>query len=63
MPPITLTFQFETETKGAVRYIELDHHGAPIKRTTEAIVGRLYLRKTTFQGNWPAALRVTIELV
>lgn len=53
-----LRFEFEKETKGAVRYQEVD---APGKPAFAAKVGSLYMRKTALPGSIPQALNVTIK--
>lgn len=54
----TLTFKFEKETKGAVRYTE-----AGVDQFAEPTVGTLYVRKSSFKelGRIPQELTVTIE--
>lgn len=59
----TVTLVFEKETKGAVRYQEIDANGQPVDYSTGHIV-TLYVRKSAFAaagGKAPAAIRVTIE--
>lgn len=46
-----LDFEFEKETKGAVRYRELKTF----------VVGTLYIRKDALDGGKPEKLKVTIE--
>jgi hypothetical protein len=50
------TFKLEKETKGALRYIELDANGAP----TIELMGTLYVRKSAFPTK-PAMIVVTVE--
>jgi hypothetical protein len=54
-------FKLEEETKGALRYQEIDDKGEVIERT-RAKIGTLYMRKTAFERGsaWPQELRVTI---
>lgn len=50
------------ETKGALRYVELDPDGSP--RTTseaECIIGTLYLRKLMMGTDKPDEITVTVE--
>jgi hypothetical protein len=67
MTEITLKFTFKEETKGAVRYQEVDDQGTPRKGDNdEAVVGPLYLRKAALKrlngGAYPPTLiaRLTI---
>ncbi len=55
-------FKLEKETKGAVRYEEVDDKGAPIEQVW-AKIGTLYVRKTAFERGekYPESLRVTVE--
>ena len=59
---IAATFILERETKGAVRYQEVDDKDQPIEMTA-AKIGTLYIRKTAFEvgGNVPKRLIVTVE--
>jgi hypothetical protein len=50
-----VTFIFERETKGAVRYAEVQADGQD-----EPVIGSLYLRKAHLDGKVPSAVRVTI---
>lgn len=55
-----IRFKLEKETKGAVRYFEVDEHGNAAEAWAK--VGTLYVRKTAFErGNIPRELSVTIE--
>lgn len=57
-------FTLERETKGAVRYQELDALGKPIDTRTNmdaAIIGTLYIRKAALNGQIPVRIKVTIE--
>lgn len=40
-----LSFAFEKETKGAVRYHEIDKSGKVLESPDEYVVGTLYVRK------------------
>lgn len=60
----TITFTLERETKGAVRYAELDASGRVIDTRTNmdaAVVGTLYIRKAALDGQIPVRIKVTIE--
>jgi hypothetical protein len=59
---ITARFKLEKETKGAVRYQEVDDKGEPVEQIWAAI-GSLYLRKTSFGrgATYPATLKVIVE--
>lgn len=57
----TLTFALVKETKGAVRYYEVDADGNPVQMA-DAHVGTLYLRKSSLPaGRIPRAITVTIN--
>jgi hypothetical protein len=49
---INVTFKFERETKGAVRYQELNAKGEPVSGD-DAYVGTLYFRKAKLNGLKP----------
>jgi hypothetical protein len=55
-------FKLEKETKGALRYQEVDDKGEVIEQAW-AKIGTLYMRKSAFERGraWPQELRVTIE--
>lgn len=55
-----VTFSFEKETKGAVRYQETDSSGIPVKIEGGAKIGTLYVRKSALNGEMPMKLKVTI---
>ena len=61
----TLTFKLEKETKGALRYQEVEQDGLPVPTDSPAdlrIVGGLYVRKAALKGEpTPEVLRVTVE--
>jgi hypothetical protein len=61
-PVITATFLLERETKGALRYQEIDDKDQPLE-TVWAKIGTLYIRKTAFErgAEPPKRLIVTIE--
>lgn len=57
---LQLKMKLDRETKGAVRYRELDL-GGEVKQTNYYI-GTLYMRKTSFpSGNWPKDLTVQVN--
>jgi hypothetical protein len=62
MSAIAVRFKLEKETKGALRYQEVDEKGEVIEPAW-AKVGTLYLRKSAFERGaaFPQLLRVTIE--
>jgi hypothetical protein len=57
-----LRFKLEKETKGALRYQEVDDKGEVIEQAW-AKIGALYIRKSTFERGmaFPQTLRVTIS--
>ena len=59
---VEATFKFEKETKGALRYQEIDEKGQVIEQVW-AKVGTLYLRKNAFArgAKFPKNLSVTIQ--
>jgi hypothetical protein len=59
---ITAQFVLERETKGALRYQEVDEQGAPIEQVW-AKIGTLYIRKTAFERGTepPKRIAVTVE--
>src|SRR6266516_1176948 len=61
MALIHARFKFEAETKGAVRYHEMNDRGEPEQMREK--IGALYIRKTAFErgASFPQVLLVTIE--
>jgi hypothetical protein len=59
---IVVRFKFEKETKGALRYQEVDARGMVVELAW-AKVGSLYLRKSAFERGaaYPQNLTVKIE--
>ena len=55
-----IKMKFDRETKGAIRYQEVDDKGKPVEQAN-AMVGTLYTRKARWNGVWPQAILVTIE--
>lgn len=60
----TVAMMLEKETKGALRYQEIDENRQPIEQAW-AKIGTLYLRKTAFERGRkpPAMLSVSITEV
>lgn len=62
MKSFTATFTIVNQTKGAVRYGEIDDKGEIIEDFAKAHVGSLYLRKSNFNGSEPPRkLTATVE--
>jgi hypothetical protein len=63
MALIEAKFKLEQETKGAVRYREVDEKGEP--EYMSAKIGSLYLRKTAFERGavYPQSLRIIVEAI
>lgn len=58
-----LQFLFRNETKGALRYQEVDENGRPLVKDTEgATVNTLYLRKSAMGGRKPKAIAMQLVL-
>jgi hypothetical protein len=62
MSLIEARFKLEKETKGAVRYQEIDDKGEIVEQAW-AKIGTLYVRKSAFERGtaFPELLRVTVE--
>jgi hypothetical protein len=62
MAVMEVRFRLEKETKGALRYQEVDEKGEAIEQAW-AKIGTLYVRKSAFERGaaFPQALRVTVE--
>jgi len=62
MPVIEVRFKLEKETKGALRYREVDEKGE-VSEQAWAKIGTLYVRKSAFERGaaFPQTLRVTVE--
>jgi len=59
--PLTIFFAFERETKGAVRFQEVDGDENPLEIGSGAKVGTLYVRKSALPiGTIPE--RITMSL-
>lgn len=61
MAKLVVKFLLDQETKGALRYKEVDDNGTPREITEGAKIGTLYIRKTAIPGKQPPALSVTVE--
>jgi hypothetical protein len=61
---IAVRFKLEKETRGALRYQEVDENGEVIEQTW-ATIGSLYVRKSAFEraAVYPQALRVIVETI
>jgi len=59
-----IPFLLERETKGALRYQEVDDKGKPVEQAW-AKIGTLYIRKTAFERGQtpPQRLAVTVEVL
>lgn len=60
MQKIVAKFQRKNETKGAVRFEELDNKGSVID-FTDCQIGTLYIRKSALQMPFPDFITVTVE--
>ena len=54
------SFQLERETKGAVRYMEVDDKDKPIQEDFK--IGILYFRKSAFGAKIPERLTITVDV-
>lgn len=52
--------KFERETKGAVRFQEVDSNGNAVE-VVDGVIGTLYVRKTALGGKVPTTLTLTIQ--
>jgi len=60
----TLLFKLERETKGALRYQEIERDGRPVSIDSPAdvrMIGTLYVRKVAYPEETPKSLTVTVE--
>ena len=64
MPVMEVRFKLEKETKGALRYQEVDEKGELIEQAW-AKIGTLYVRKSAFERGaaFPQLLRMTVETI
>ena len=62
MAAMEVRFKLEKETKGALRYQEVDEKGEVIEQAW-AKIGTLYVRKSAFERGaaFPQTLRVTLD--
>jgi hypothetical protein len=60
---IEVHFKLEKETRGALRYVEVDEKGEVILEHASAKIGSLYMRKSAFESGaaYPQTLRVIVE--
>ena len=49
------------ETKGAIRWQEVNTQGEDLDIGVGAVVGSFYTRKSAWPNGWPKGLRVTVE--
>ena len=59
---ITARFKFANETKGALKYAEIDEAGELVDMVNSKI-GSIYLRKTVLDGNRPRFIEVEVKPV
>lgn len=59
---ITARFKLERETKGALRFVEIDGAGEPLEMVNSKI-GALYLRKSSLNGAQPKFLEVSVRAI
>jgi hypothetical protein len=57
---LTAKMVFERETKGAVRYQEVDSDGKALD-ILDSIIGTLYIRKTALNGQAPKTVTVIVS--
>jgi hypothetical protein len=59
---VSVRFKLEKETKGALRYQEVDEMGQPIEQAW-AKIGTFYIRKSAFERGqaFPQTLWVTVS--
>lgn len=56
-----VSFSLERETKGALRYQEVNDLGQPITQPDHYMIGTLYVRKHVFRGERPKFLNITVS--
>lgn len=62
MAKFVLEFALEGETKGALKFKELDSEGNQVSTVADGKIGQLYMRKSAFPGGkFPDKLTVTVE--
>lgn len=59
-----IKMKLEKETKGALRYQEIDHNDQPVTTNDSAcLMGTLYLRKKAMEGiNTPRFIQVEVTI-
>lgn len=57
--PIEISFKHERDTKGAARYYEVDDAGN--QKTSDYIVGTMYIRKSGLPNGIPEAFDLVIK--
>ncbi len=61
METITANFVLARQTKGALKFDEVDDHSGRPLEMQEAKIGAIYLRKSGFpDGNYPQKIVVTV---
>ena len=58
---ITVRFKFMHETKGALRYIEINDQDEGIE-LKESVIGTIYLRKSALDGAHPQHIQVSVMM-
>lgn len=56
-----LEFKLERETKGAVRYFEVDDEGRRIDNIQDAVIGTVYIRKSALDGKVPQSIKLVLK--
>lgn len=57
---MSVRMQLEKETKGAVRYMEVDAGGNQLKGD-DAVLASIYIRKAALDGSPPKFFNITME--
>lgn len=58
---VTVTMRIKKTTHGAIQYVELDDAGEPIANPMAGKFGGIYVRKTTFSGEQPNEVDVSVS--
>lgn len=60
---LEVKMKLERETKGALRYYEVDPNENPVEIQDGAYLGTMYIRKVAFRGrdSFPQKIKVTVE--
>ena len=62
MPKTTVKMVLDRETKGAVRYQEVDDSGTPVTDDAKGCVFRnIYVRKSSLKGEMPKEITVDLN--